>query len=56
MVAWTPSGSVWSRIHIDFAGPNKNFYFLIAIDSFLKFIEIFKTKEMTTAFVIVRLR
>lgn len=51
-----PSDSVWSRIHIDFAGPIKNFYFLIVVDSFSKFVEVFKTKDMTTNFTIVKLR
>ena len=56
LIPWTPSDSVWSRIHIDFAGPIKNFYFLVIIDSFSKFVEVFKTKEITTNFTIGKLR
>lgn len=56
LIPWVPNDSVWSRIHIDFAGPIRNFYFLIVIDSFSKFVEVFKTKDMTTAFTVSRLR
>lgn len=56
LMPWTPSASVWSRIHIDYAGPIKNFYFLIVVDSHSKFVEVFKTKEITTSFTITKLR
>lgn len=56
LIPWTPTDSVWSRIHIDFAGPIKNFYVLIIIDSFSKWAEVFKTKNITSAFTINKLR
>lgn len=49
------TGRVWSRLHIDFAGPvNKN-YFLIVTDSHNKWPEVFKTKQSTTNFTINKL-
>lgn len=56
LIPWVPSSSVWSRIHIDFAGPINGFYFFIVIDSFSKFVEVFKTKEITTVFTIGKMR
>lgn len=56
LIPWAPEDGVWSRIHVDFAGPINNFYFLIVIDSFSKFVEVFKTKEITTAFTISKIR
>lgn len=56
LIPWVPSSSVWSRIHVDFAGPINNFYFFIVIDSFSKFVEVFKTKEITTTFTIGKMR
>lgn len=56
LISWKPKDSVWSRIHLDFAGPVRNFYFLIVIDSYSKWVEIFKTKDITSSFVINILR
>lgn len=53
---WTPSESAWSRIHIDFAGPIKHYYFLILTDSYTKWVEVFKTKTITSSFTIDKLR
>ena len=39
---------LWSRIHIDFAGPLDGFYYLITVDSFSKWPEIFRYKKATT--------
>ncbi|XP_055910799.1 uncharacterized protein K02A2.6-like [Eupeodes corollae] len=56
LIPWNPSYSVWSRVHADFAGPIGNFYFFIVIDSFSKWVEVFKTKEITSSFTISKLR
>ncbi|XP_055922784.1 uncharacterized protein K02A2.6-like [Eupeodes corollae] len=56
LIPWIPTDSVWSRIHIDFAGPNLNHYFLIVVDSHTKWAEVFKTKIITSAFTIGKLR
>lgn len=56
LITWEATDRVWSRIHIDFAGPiNKN-YFLIITDSHSKWPEVFKTKQITTSFTISKLR
>jgi hypothetical protein len=46
----------WSRIHIDYAGPLNNYFFLIIIDATSKWVEIFKTKSITSASTIGFLR
>ncbi|XP_055306782.1 uncharacterized protein K02A2.6-like, partial [Sitodiplosis mosellana] len=56
LIPWKPTDSVWSRIHVDFAGPKFNNYFLIVIDSHTKWVEVFKTKTITSAFTISKLR
>lgn len=56
LIPWTPTDSAWQRIHIDFGGPVKGFYYFIIIDSFSKWAEVYKTKDMTTTFVISKLR
>ncbi|XP_055922719.1 uncharacterized protein K02A2.6-like, partial [Eupeodes corollae] len=56
LIPWTPTESAWSRIHVDFAGPINGFYFLIIIDSYSKWVEVFKTHEMTSIFTINKLR
>ncbi|XP_055307289.1 uncharacterized protein K02A2.6-like [Sitodiplosis mosellana] len=56
LIPWTPTDSAWKRIHIDFAGPIKGFMLFIVIDSFSKWVEVFKTKDITSAFVIAKLR
>nr|XP_041633413.1 uncharacterized protein K02A2.6-like [Drosophila kikkawai] len=56
LIPWKSTDTVWSRIHVDFAGPIKNYYLFIVIDSFTKWVEVFKTKEITTLFTINKLR
>lgn len=56
LIPWVPAGTPWERIHIDFAGPLKGFHFLIIIDSFSKWVEVFKTKTPNSHFVITKLR
>ena len=56
LISWEPTDSVWSRIHIDYASPIKGFYFLIIVDSFSKWVEVFKTTSTTSAVTIKHLR
>lgn len=56
LIPWNPTDSAWSRIHMDYAGPIQNYYLLIIIDSFSKFAEVFKTKDLTSAFAISKVR
>lgn len=56
LISWKPTGSAWNRIHIDFAGPIKGYYLFIIIDSFTKWVEVFKTSDVSSKFVITKLR
>lgn len=56
LIPWTPTESAWKRVHIDYAGPVHGFYILIIVDSFLKWVEAFKTKDITSKFTICKLR
>lgn len=56
LIPWQPATQAWSRIHIDYAGPIHKFYLLVVVDSFSKWTEVFKTKEMTSEFTICKLR
>lgn len=56
LIPWMPTASVWSRIHMDFAGPIKNFHIFIVVDSHSKWAEAFKTKTITSHFVVEKLR
>ncbi|XP_037928777.1 uncharacterized protein K02A2.6-like [Teleopsis dalmanni] len=56
LIPWKVTNTVWQRIHIDFAGPIKNYHLFVIIDSFSKWVEVFKTKDITSSFVITKLR
>lgn len=56
LIPWEIPGKVWSRIHIDFAGPLKKHYYLIITDAYSKWPEIFRTGEITSQFTINKLR
>lgn len=56
LIPWVPSNVAWERIHIDFAGPLKGFHFLVIVDSYSKWVEVFKTKSPNSHFVISKLR
>ena len=45
---WPKTDIPWSRVHIDYAGPLNGFYYLILVDSFSKWPEIFKTRHPTS--------
>lgn len=55
-IPWAPTDSAWKRIHIDYAGPVRGFNFFILIDSYSKWPEVFKNKDMTTSFTIRKMR
>lgn len=40
---WEFPSKPWSRIHVDYAGPVNGVYFLVIVDAFSKWPEIFKT-------------
>lgn len=56
LIPWQVPERVWSRVHIDFAGPLKKNYFLIITDAYSKWPEVFKTKEITSNFTVNKLR
>ena len=49
---WPKADYPWSRIHVDYAGPLDGVYYLIIVDSFTKWPEVFKCKNPTTEFTI----
>ncbi len=53
---WKPENEAWSRVHIDHLGPVKNKMFLIMVDAFSKWVEIFEVKTLTAAETIQKLR
>ncbi|XP_031334049.1 uncharacterized protein K02A2.6-like [Photinus pyralis] len=53
---WPKTNEVFERIHLDFAGPFKDKYFLIIIDSFSKWPEIFQLNTINTKITIEKLR
>lgn len=46
--SWPIPKGPWSRIHIDYAGPVNGNYFLVMVDAFSKWPEIFKLSSTTT--------
>lgn len=46
--SWPIPSAPWDRVHIDYAGPFKKFYFLIVVDAYSKWPEIIKTTSTTT--------
>lgn len=53
---WITPTKPWSRINIDFAGPLQGKYFLIAVDAYSRWPEVFIVNNMTSATVIRHLR
>lgn len=53
---WAWPGTPWYRIHIDFAGPFKNAMFLIVIDAYSKWPEVFHMRSTTTSSTVQVLR
>lgn len=53
---WITPTRPWSRIHIDFAGPFYNKYFLILVDAYSRWPELFMVNNTTSATVIRLLR
>lgn len=45
---WPKVDRLWSRIHADYAGHIDGYYYLITVDSFSKWPEVFRYKNPTT--------
>lgn len=56
LIPWKTNGHIWSRIHVNFAGPIKNHYLMVVVCSYSKWVEVFKTKDITSSFTISKLR
>ena len=56
LCSWPISESPWTRIHIDFAGPIKGHQYLVLVDSFSKWPEIFRMKNITAEETILKLQ
>ncbi|XP_049270261.1 uncharacterized protein K02A2.6-like [Rhipicephalus sanguineus] len=46
--SWPFPERPWSRIHVDYAGPLRNAYLLIAVDAYSKWIEVFPVPSLST--------
>ena len=55
-ISWSWARKLWSRLHLDYAGPIENKMFLILVDSHTKWMEIFPTKTATSTATITKLR
>ena len=53
---WQWPSKPWSRVHIDFAGPLLNRFFLVLVDAFSKWPEVIEMNSSTTAKTIEALR
>lgn len=47
--SWPTPTNVWERLHIDYAGPFKNTYFLVVIDAYSKWPEIIRTNTTSSS-------
>ena len=45
---WSKTEQPWSRIHVDFAGPLEDFYYLNVVDSYSKWPEVLRCRRPTT--------
>ncbi|CAB0005299.1 unnamed protein product [Nesidiocoris tenuis] len=45
---WLPPEDSWQRIHVDHAGPFHGKYFLLIVDAYSKWIEVFIVPNLTT--------
>ena len=45
---WSKIDQPWSRIHVDFAGPTEDVFYLIVVDNYTKWSEVLRCKRPTT--------
>ena len=55
-LSWPDVGKPWSRLHIDYAGPIDNKYFLVIMDSHSKFLDVQFSNSATSTVTISHLR
>ncbi|XP_064470043.1 uncharacterized protein K02A2.6-like [Ornithodoros turicata] len=49
MNPWSFPEKPWSRLHVDFGGPFKGYYFLVLVDALTKWIEVFPVTTPSAA-------
>ena len=47
--SWEPALRAWQRVHIDFAGPFMGHMWLIAVDSYSKWLEVIQMKTTVSS-------
>lgn len=55
-VPWVDPGEPWTRLHVDYAGPFKGFYYFVVLDAHTKWLEVFPSNNMTSKYTIMKLR
>ena len=55
-LSWPETGKPWCRLHVDYAGPIGEHYFLVIVDSNTKFMDVHVTKSTSSAVTINMLR
>ncbi|XP_063929887.1 uncharacterized protein K02A2.6-like [Zophobas morio] len=55
-IPWNRPTRPWQRVHIDFFGPINNSHYLIMLDAYSKWPEIFKMNSITSAATISKIR
>lgn len=53
---WLSPGKPWIRLHIDFAGPFHGKIFMLIVDAYTKWLEVFQMSNCTAQAVITKLR
>lgn len=53
---WEFPGSIWKRLHIDFTGLFMNNMFMIVVDTYAKWLEVYKMTHITSTATITRLK
>lgn len=53
---WEFLGQNWKRLHIDFAGPFPGHSFMIVVDAYSKWLEVFRMPNITSQVTITRLQ
>ncbi len=53
---WEFPGECWRWLHIDFAGPFLNNMFMIVVDAYSKWLEVFRMSQITSQATITRLK
>ena len=54
--SWPPATKPWERIHKDFGGPHLGRHFLIVVDAYLKYLEVFSAPNTTSRQTVAILR